>query len=955
MHDIQATACFLHDRHPSLCVLESVLSDVETHAEPETASTVSFTLADGGEMGARMRAMDWSATALGPPETWPRSLHSILYVMLASRHPMFLWWGPELIQFCNDAYLPSLGTDRHMTALGARGKEFWSEIWPIIGSEIESVMRGGESTWHVDHLVPIARNGRLEEVYWTYSYSPVLDDDGCIGGTLVTVQETTARVLTERRMETLRLLAGRTTTEARTVADVYRIAADVLAQNDADIAFALLYLGDDDGDKLRLMSRTGMLPPHLCPDIVEINRLELDEPGWPLAHVARSGRAELLENVRSRFGDLPGGRWPEPVDCAIVLPIASAGRDQPPGVLVVGISPRIWFDEHYRGFLDLAASQTSSAITNARADEAERATTKHEVTEQVRARQQLEADIAERERAESLLAGQRDVLEMIAQGAPLAETLAALAHFIEAQTDGLLCSILLLDRDGQHLRHGAAPSLPDEFNRAIDGVAIGPAVGSCGTAAYRAEPVVVADIAADPLWADFRDLALPHGLRACWSTPILSPDSHVLGTFAIYHREPRSPGPRERELVDVLTYLAGIAIERHRAESEHGELLEREQAARAEAEQERARLRMLFEQAPAAIAVLRGPEHVYQLANQHYAAIFGHQRAYVGRPVREVFADVARPDIWELLDRVYQSGEPYVGTEWLVELDRHGDGKIEGLSYHFVCQPLRDMLGGVEGIFIHAVDVTDQVRARQEVEAAVQARDEFLSIAAHELRTPVTSIKGVAQLLQRMMARGTLDDTRLERNLGSIVSQADRLGGLVVDLLDVSRVRGGQLALRPREMDLAALVQKAVASCRDAIENQRHIITVEGASEPCQMIGDPDRLEQILSNLLDNAVKYSPDGGEIAVRLWHDAETVSIDVADRGIGLAEGMPARIFEPFGRAANATEQNIPGMGLGLYISRQIAERHAGMLSAESDGEEHGTTFRLHLPRWSEPDLD
>ncbi len=196
----------------------------------------------------------------------------------------------------------------------------------------------------------------------------------------------------------------------------------------------------------------------------------------------------------------------------------------------------------------------------------------------------LDLEVAERQRAEVLLAGQRAVLELIARGRPLGQTLEALARLIEAQSEGLLCSILLLDREGLHLRHGAAPSLPDAYTRAIDGMAIGPAAGCCGTAAYRGEPVVVADIAADPLWADFRALALPHGLRACWSTPIRGPDGRVVGTFAVYHHEPGSPGPQDRALVDVLTYLAGIAIARHRHEEERAELLERERAARAEAE-----------------------------------------------------------------------------------------------------------------------------------------------------------------------------------------------------------------------------------------------------------------------------------------------------------------------------------------------------------------------------------
>jgi len=157
-----------------------------------------------GELRALCRQLDWSRTPLGPVSTWPLSLRTTVATLLASRHPMFLFWGPELVQFYNDAYRPSLAEGgRHPRALGMRGAEFWTEIWDIIGPQIAQVLAGGEATWHEDHLVPIERNGRIEEVYWTYSYGPAFADDGSVGGVLVVCQETTARVLTERRLQTL--------------------------------------------------------------------------------------------------------------------------------------------------------------------------------------------------------------------------------------------------------------------------------------------------------------------------------------------------------------------------------------------------------------------------------------------------------------------------------------------------------------------------------------------------------------------------------------------------------------------------------------------------------------------------------------------------------------------------------------------------------------------------------
>ena len=180
---------------------------------------------------------------------------------------------------------------------------------------------------------------------------------------------------------------------------------------------------------------------------------------------------------------------------------------------------------------------------------------------------ELRREVTERKQTESLLARQTQVLESLARGAPLEEALDAIVRMIEERADGMLCSVLLVHADERVLRPGAAPSLPDAFNQAVaQGIPIGPNTGSCGTAAYRAEPVISPDIANDPIWADYRELALGHGLRACWSTPIFSSAGEVLGTFAMYYHQPRSPGPLERELIRAATHVAGIAIERRQAE-----------------------------------------------------------------------------------------------------------------------------------------------------------------------------------------------------------------------------------------------------------------------------------------------------------------------------------------------------------------------------------------------------
>ena len=177
---------------------------MDFHMKPE-GQGCDF-LAGGGEMGALTRAYDWSSTSLGPPETWPQSLRVTMRIVLNTHHPMFIWWGPDLIQFYNDAYRETMGPERHPSALGAKGRECWAEIWDIIGPQINYVMAGKGSTWDEDRLIPVTRYGRREDVWWTYSYGPI-DVGGKVGGVLVICNDVTAQHLATEGLQdqTIRL------------------------------------------------------------------------------------------------------------------------------------------------------------------------------------------------------------------------------------------------------------------------------------------------------------------------------------------------------------------------------------------------------------------------------------------------------------------------------------------------------------------------------------------------------------------------------------------------------------------------------------------------------------------------------------------------------------------------------------------------------------------------------
>ena len=243
--------------------------------------------------------------------------------------------------------------------------------------------------------------------------------------------------------------------------------------------------------------------------------------------------------------------------------------------------------------------------------------------------------------------------------------------------------------------------------------------------------------------------------------------------------------------------------------------------------------------------------------------------------------------------------------------------------------------------------------AREAAEAAVQARDTFLSIAAHELKTPLTALKGGAQLLRRRQLRGQLEPERLVSGLDTLIRSIDRLSTLTDDLLDVARLRTGQLPLLARPLDLVALTTEAVSAISATATDSDDRLTLDADPALPPVLADSARIEQVIDNLLDNAIKYSPDGGTVAVTVRAEGDGALIGVRDRGIGLPPEATELIFEPFGRATNAATSTLPGMGLGLFICRSIVERHGGWIRAESAGEGQGTTVRCWLPFAGPPD--
>ena len=330
------------------------------------------------------------------------------------------------------------------------------------------------------------------------------------------------------------------------------------------------------------------------------------------------------------------------------------------------------------------------------------------------------------------------------------------------------------------------------------------------------------------------------------------------------------------------------------------------------------------------------------------------------RPPDLVLADVMMPvlDGFGLLRELRAAPQTSAVPVILLSARAGEESRVEGLEAgadDYLLKPFfaKELLARV-GARIELTRLrAELIRSEREhaaAEAAVAARDRFLSIAAHELRTPITSVKAAAHLLDRARRRGEQDPVRLGRFVARLNEAADRLAHLTDDLLDVSRLHLEQLPLRPRPIDAAALARQAIGDRREHLSEPGRL-RLEVPNGPVSIVADPARLEQVLGTLLDNAVAYAPHG-EILVSVTPEADGATIVVRDDGIGLTPGTAESIFAPFGRSPNAEVRQLAGLGLGLYIARGIVEQHGGSIRAESEGEDLGTTIRLWLPSRPHP---
>jgi PAS domain S-box-containing protein len=328
-------------------------------------------LSSGGEMGERIRLFDWSAHPLGCPAVWPQSLKTSVSLILSSQHPMWIGWGRQMSFLYNDAYLHVLGFAKHPWALGRPASEVWAEIWDVCGPLADKVFDEGIASFVDDVRLFMNRGDFLEEVYYSFSYSPIRDELGNVAGLFCPSNDVTPKVLNTRRLRTLSELSGNSL-DQQTAEGACSAAASTLLKNPDDIPFGLLYLADPTGAQARLeetvrLQHGGEL---LAPQSIDLLSHDTTSIAWPLTDVFNFKQAQRVSV--GRFEALPHGPADQPVTEAIILPVVPRINEKPVGLLICGLNPTRRFDSEYQTFLELAASHIGAAIQNARVVEEEK-------------------------------------------------------------------------------------------------------------------------------------------------------------------------------------------------------------------------------------------------------------------------------------------------------------------------------------------------------------------------------------------------------------------------------------------------------------------------------------------------------------------------------------------------------------------------------------------------------
>jgi len=1012
------------------------MSSTPTQQPEDESPELSF-LSGGGEMGARMRAFDWSTSPVGPVAGWPQSLKTAVSICIGSRYPIVIWWGnPEYTMFYNDGYIPILGVTKHPGWLGRSGKECWKEIWSTVGPMLEGVFESGVATWSEDLLLVMDRNIPREENYFTFSYSPIRDDAGKVPGIFCACYESTGQVIGERRLQTLRDL-GRTVMEVKSAEGACEAAARTLEINPHDVPFALLYLLDDAvknaAQTARLIAATGFKETtKQIPQEVALN----ESAAWPFLKVFNTGSGEIVTDLTVRFGALPGGPWPDSPEAAYVLPIAAPGKIKPTGFLVAGLSPRRVVDADYRSFFDLIAGHVGTAIANARAYQEERKRAEA-LAEIDRAKTAFFSNVSHEFRTPlTLMLGPLEEALTETRLLPDVRERLDVAHRNSIRLLKLVNTLL----DFSRIEAGRIEAVYErvdlcELTKELASV-FRSAIEKAGLSlVVDCEPLSTPVYVDREMWEKIVFNLLSNAFKFTFEGEItislkqegdrveLSvsdtgtgiPEDELQHLFERFHRVKGARGRTYegsgiglalvQELVKLHSGTVSVVSEVERGStfsvsipigSDHlpaerlgaaktlvstglrGEAYVEEvtkwlpvngdsfetlsEPASASANAEAAmRPRILLADDNADMR-----DYVRRLLMNRYEveAVGDGEAALAAARERRfdlVLSDVMMPklDGFGLLHALRSDDETRTIPVILLSARAGEESRVEGMGAgadDYLVKPFsaRELLARVESHVnlqrerkrseekLEQLMLLEQ-QARTSAEVANRVKDEFLAMLSHELRTPLNAIVGWTHLLKN----GALGEKDRARGIDVIDRNASAQRAIIDELLDVSRIITGKLRLDATPIDPVTVLDAAIDAIRPAALAKEIEISVSIERNRGLVVGEAVRLQQVIWNVLSNAVKFTPKNGRIDVELKVAGKQFEIVIADTGEGIEREFLPFIFDRFRQADTSARRKHGGLGVGLSIVRSLVELHGGEVHVASDGPGKGAVFTILLP--------
>jgi PAS domain S-box-containing protein len=791
-------------------------------------------LSNGGATGARIHAHDWESHPLGPIAAWPAALRTALGIVLGSSFPTFLAWGPQFHLFYNDAYVPMLG-NKAVESLGRPLPEVWAEVWDAVGPYARRVLEG-ESFMFEDYPTLLERHGYQEQAWFTFSYSPVRDDQGTVRGVLCTVIEVSdkLRALARHKEAEERLALS---LEASGNIGTWSYDLDTAATY-VDERFARLFQVEAAlaREGTELVRFTDMIHPDDRPAVLEaIDHAILSETRYDIEYrIPQRSGLDVWVNARGKLFVNPetGGR-------------RFAG-------IAVDITDRKHAEQAR------IESERQALLASQRADDSARR------------------------------------LDVLLDAAPV--------------------GIVYADSAGQL-------QLANASNRRIWGA--------------HPMPGAVDEYAEWKGW-------WPAGAEREGQRVL----AHEWPIARVLHGQDGAEGVFEIEPFDApatrRTIMVRAAAIRDRdglmvgAVAANMDITAQVEAERAMMESE-ARFRLIADVIPQLVwsADALGASDYLNARWTEFTGVPAEHIAHGG------WHDVIHPDDLQGLiaawERSFTTGAPYEIEHRLI----HHSGEYRWMLNRALAS--RDASGKPTHWMGTLTDIHDKKTGEEELRAQARRKDEFLAMLAHELRNPLAPISNAAQLL----AMTSLDPQRVRQSSEVIIRQVRHMTSLVDDLLDVSRVTRGLVELERERVDIKAIVASAVEQARPLIEARKHALDLHMASRRCWVHGDRIRLVQVIVNLLNNAAKYTAQGGAIALSVDTDASSVTIAVRDNGIGIDRAILPHVFELFTQAERTPDRSQGGLGLGLALVHSLVQLHGGRVAAHSEGLGEGSTFTIALP--------